>query len=57
MSQIENDKYTVLVALVTLVGGFALIAIGKDAGISVTISLVIGYYFGKQNRHPNNLNQ
>lgn len=55
MSQVENDKYTVLVALVTIIGGFVLMAIGKDSGVSVAISLVIGYYFGKQNRHPNNL--
>jgi len=37
-----------LIALVVLLAGFSLIAMGKDSFVQYVISAVVGYYFGRR---------
>ena len=46
--QFETIHMKDIVALVVLVGGFVLIAMGKDSFIAAITAAVVGYYFSKR---------
>lgn len=54
----EKLKPMDLIAILTIIGCFVLLFFHRDGYISATLTLIIGYYFGKRaSSMPNNLNQ
>lgn len=48
----SKDEYTAVIAAIVLIGGFVLLGIGRNQDVIWAISLVIGYYFGRQGKQP-----